>query len=240
MKTKFLIQLAIVAIFLMASCDSFHTCIKGNNRIAKENRSVGEFSGVFSYGSFLVEIYNSENFSLEIETDENLLQYIESYIQGNNLILETKRDRCIRSTEPIKVIVGTPFINTIKLAGSGDIYCEQIDAAKVKLELMGSGNLECNDIKADEIEARLLGSGDMDLSGFSDIADFLISGSGNINAINLVLNSCYADITGSGNIYIWANEYLDVNIAGSGNLYYKGEPEIITKYTGSGRVYKYQ
>jgi len=86
------------------------------------------------------------------------------------------------------------------------------------------------------LEVNLAGSGDIFLRGFADHTDLTISGSGTIHAYDLEQNNCLVNISGSGNMYVFVNELLDVHITGSGDVNYRGTPDVRTRITGSGSV----
>jgi hypothetical protein len=234
---------SIAIIFTLAglgSCDiAPWDCVRGNDRIATEERIIGSFNSVASYGSYVVNVEEGSDYSLTVEADENLLPYIRTSIEGNTLILETKNGRCIRSREPIVIEVVTRNIDELKLAGSGVINADRFSADELNLKLSGSGDINCNRIDVDYVIASISGSGNIELSGNSKTADFNITGSGLMRAIDLQTERCYATITGSGNIYTRVIELLDIKISGSGNLYYDGDPEISEEITGSGSVRRY-
>jgi len=233
----------IVLIFLLSlvSCDiSPWGCIVGNDRIAIEERTIGPFSSISSYGSFVVNVEIGSDHSLSIESDENLLPYIRTSIEGNTLILETRDGKCLRSREPIIIDVVTREIDELKLAGSGVITANRFSAPELSLILTGSGDINCKRITMDYLQARISGSGNINLSGTTETADYTITGSGQIRAGDLVAERCYAEISGSGNVYTYVLDLLDVSITGSGDLYYDGDPEIIKNITGSGDVRKYK
>jgi len=238
--TKILMIPVLAAMLISTSCmDSFWNCIEGNGSTATVRRVVDDFTNISSNGNFIVDVKIGTTTSVSVEADENLLAYIETYIQGNTLVIETDDNHCIRSREKIYVHVQTPEIYEIKLSGSGVIYCDDVNAEELKYVLSGSGDIECEGIEAGFIEANLTGSGEIILSGTASETDFLISGSGNIKTFNLEQNKCIATITGSGTIYVTVQELLDALITGSGNVLYKGNPDLEVNVTGSGRVIKY-
>ncbi len=71
----------------------------------------------------------------------------------------------------------------------------------------------------------LTGSGEIELWGIAQVGDLNISGSGKIKALHLEQDECSASITGSGDMYVFVYDYLDVNITGSGNIFYRGNPQ---------------
>jgi len=241
MKTSkmFFILFLSILLFSTSCMDSFWNCIEGNGNTATVRRSVGDFTNVTSSGDFIVDVSIGPSTSVSVEADENLLSYVETYIQGNTLIIETEDNHCIRSREQIYVHVITPSVYELKLSGSGVIYCDDVDASELKYVLTGSGDIESAGITADFIEANLTGSGEIILSGTASETDFYISGSGNIKAVNLEQEQCVATISGSGSIYAFVHDLLDVVITGSGNVLYKGDPEKEVNITGSGRVIRY-
>ncbi|MCF8379362.1 MAG: DUF2807 domain-containing protein [Bacteroidales bacterium] len=232
--------LAFLFLALLGSCDAPPWgCIEGNGRIVTEERITGDFNKIVSSGSFVVDIRLSNETGVFVETDENLLPYIETNIQGSTLVLETRNDRCIKSREAILIYVDAVSIEKIKLSGSGTIFCDNIVGETLEIELPGSGEISCSGLDLDYLLASLPGSGIIELGGTAATSEYTISGSGLIKAINLTTDKCYANIPGSGNIYTTVNDLLDVEISGSGNLYYQGNPDIIQKITGSGNIREY-
>jgi hypothetical protein len=238
--TKITALLSVASLLFLSSCEDFGLgCIRGNNRITTEYRTVGNFNEVSSGGNFVVEVTTGTSGNIEIEGDENLLSYIETYVQGNRLVIGTRNDKCIRSSESIRVRVPAMEIRALKLSGSGAIYCDHITADELFLDVSGSGIIECHAVSLGYIRANLSGSGTIEVWGRSIESDLILSGSGLIKTLNLEQDNCYATISGSGNIYANVLEKLDVSISGSGNIYYSGNPEITKSITGSGNVRRY-
>lgn len=239
-RNKIIPFVSITILAFLGSCNEFPwRCIEGNGRIASEERIIGDFEEIVSYGSFIVEVKLSSETGITIETDENLLPYIETNIQGNTLVLETKSDRCIRSREAILIYVDAISIEKLKLSGSGVIYCDNIEGEDFEIDLPGSGKISCMGLDVNYLIASLPGSGEIEIGGVASTTEYTLSGSGLIKGINLLSEKCYASIPGSGNIYTTVTNLLDVKISGSGNLYYKGSPEIIQSISGSGNIRKY-
>lgn len=258
MKHIISIVLIGVAMFLTSCEGTWPNCVDGNGVIITETRDVSDFTNVESNGEFDVFIYPGNEREVIVEADENLMGLIITRVSGDNLIIETRRGNCIRSSENVRVTVNVPDLSHIDLNGSGNIWCDSLSTSSFETELDGSGTIQCVHMQVPEmdidldgsgniemdgtyttVKAVIDGSGEITLSGISPDADFLINGSGNIRADELETNTCYARITGSGSIYTWVEELLDVNISGSGNVYYYGEsPLVNTRITGSGQVIK--
>jgi len=231
-----LIFVIIVTILFFSSCYEMQLrCIKGNGNLTEEYRVHEDFSKVVSTGSFDVFITYDTLYEVHIEAEENLMQYIETEVRGTKLYIEERDNRCLRTNYPIIIRIKTPEITAVNLTGSGNIMCDSVNTEMFEIDLIGSGDITAN-IWADFIEADLTGSGEINLIGEADETDFSIPGSGNIRTLDLMQNECYAEILGSGNIYVNVLEYLEVKITGSGNVYYLGNPVIDYQILGSGDI----
>ena len=197
------------------------------------------FNGVVSKGNFVVFVSFDTIPQVIVEAESNLLYYISTEVQGNNLVIKTRNDRCIDQHMPIKVFVKTPQLSKLEICGSGSINSDDIFTNYVELEISGSGNISAT-TTVETIDAKISGSGNIYLNGNAHETEFKITGSGSIYSYDLFQEICFSTISGSGNIYVNVSEMLDVQIFGSGSVYYIGNPLIInTSILGSGSVYKY-
>jgi hypothetical protein len=237
MKKLFIVLLAAVS--FCSSC-RFVTGqrIRGNGNVRTETRSPGSFKSVSSHGSFDVFVSNGEQ-SVKIEAEENLLPYIETYVEGNTLHVQTKDDYWLSPGRKVKIYVSSPNYESIRSFGSGDIIGESkiTNSSKLELEVNGSANIKM-DVDAPEINTETNGSGDMFLKGETKSFEGQIHGSGNIKAMHLRSNETKIEIYGSGNADVFVDGKLDVHVAGSGDVNYGGNAQVSSSMAGSGRVKK--
>jgi hypothetical protein len=212
--------------------------IRGNGILKTEGRSTGSFKGIASHGSFNVYVSNGEQ-SVKIEAEENLLPYIETYVDGSTLNIRTKDNSWIRPGRQIKVFVSLPDFESIRSYGSGDITSQSkiTNSSDLELRVNGSANIKM-DVDAPEINTKTNGSGDIDLKGTTKSFTGEIHGSGNIKALDLQSDYATIKIYGSGNANVFVNSKLDVHVAGSGDVNYKGNAQISSRMLGSGRIKK--
>ncbi len=245
MKSIQIIQttLAGIIILFLTSCEGiFYDCITGNGTVESETRAHADFKEIYSTGPFDVYIQKDSLYSFKIEAEGNLIGFIESYVSGDRLVIETEQHICLRNYRPMKIFISTPSLEEIKNTGSGNIEADyfaaddfnvkmtgsgtiyfETTASKVFIEHTGSGDIE-GDIVADFLDTELTGSGDIELAGTAKQTDLKITGSGKIEAFDLAQQECEASIMGSGNIYTWVSDFLDAFISGSGDIFYKGTP----------------
>jgi Putative auto-transporter adhesin, head GIN domain len=141
-----------------------------------------------------------------------------------------------------KLYVSASFPDEINMTqtGSGLIDAGYVDQPlDVNINNTGSGKVYATIVDGLVVDARLSGSGLILLDGFAEMADFSLSSSGKIDAMELEVADAKTLISGSGKIFVYATEKLDVVITGSGDVLYRGHPLITTRITGSGDIRPY-
>ena len=238
MKTRNLIRIAFLAgLALVANaCENSWNCLRGNGIAGEETRMIDGFTGVVSEGSFDVEIVPSTEFSVILQADENLIQYIRTRVSGNTLILDQGTRKCLQSDNPIRITVHLPAVDYLNLTGSGMITGDNLEGDELRVELTGSGVIDLRGLNVGELDALITGSGEMVFWGMATDADLDITGSGEIKAFHLETVNCIANISGSGNMQVKVEKSLKAYISGSGSIFYQGNPGVSANITGSGAV----
>ena len=231
---------SIVALLIVSAnlnAQIFTKRIKGDGNIITKTRTVSDYDKIGVAGSFDVKLLKGEEGEITIKADKNLMEYIITEVKNGNLKIKTKKGYSIRSNKTIIITVPFETINAVSLAGSGDIYSEDvIDSSNLKLSLAGSGNLNLN-VSTKNLTSKIAGSGNMTLNGDSNEFTCSIAGSGNINGYDLKATVVTVKIAGSGNVKVHAINAIFAKAAGSGNIYYIGNPSIEkTSSVGSGSI----
>jgi len=221
--------------WMQTGCDGGR-CVRGNRDVITEYRTAEAFSGTISEGSWDVFIHHDSLYYVIIEAESNILPYIVTETADDDMVLRTRRGRCINNREPIRIHVYTPDLRRVALMGSGDIDAEQLAGVHTELRISGSGDIQAG-VLAENLKAVISGSGDLHLMGEVDVSEMEISGSGDIRAYDLVQRNCFATISGSGDMYLNVTDLLDVRITGSGDVYYTGNPQVRSYIPGSGSIH---
>ena len=239
---KNVIGLILIALFTLSCNAQWGKKIKGNGKVVTIERSVGEYDAVAVAGWFDVNIVDGREGELTLKGEENLLEYIKTEVKNGKLTIKVKKGYNLQSSkwkEGILVTVPVEEINSVSLSGSGDIVGKDvIRAGDFAATMSGSGDIELS-VEADKLKTVISGSGDIDLSGKARDFDVTVSGSGDVNAFGLEADHVNANVSGSANIKVTANESLMARVSGSGDILYKGDPEKVdTKASGSGDINK--
>ncbi|NML22796.1 DUF2807 domain-containing protein [Pseudoflavitalea sp. G-6-1-2] len=236
---KKLVLLLLPALLILGSCNFIGgKKIRGKGQISTDSRSIGSFNGVSSSGSFDIYVSSGPN-SVKIEAEENLLQYIETYVDGNTLRIGTKDGYWLRPSRDIKIYVSAPSFNKIHSSGSGNIIGQGLITSAEKIDVSVSGAADIKlEVDAPEVESEITGSGSADLKGNTKKFTSRISGSGNVEAFDLKSEETEVRVSGSGDVAVFASVKLKVKVSGSGDVRYKGNPKVESQITGGGGVTK--
>ncbi len=230
--------IVIVLIFSsLTSCvEDFQRHIVGNGKIVSVTRNLSNFDIVSSSGSFNIEIIkDSISPRVEIEAEGNLIDFIETNVNGNELEIHNERRTNISHTKPINIKVFTNNLSGINLSGSGIINSNTFTGNNFEVGLSGSGNINFG-FSGNSLTCSISGSGRISMIGKVIRQDIKVSGSGAIDALDMESENTIVDISGSGNAKIFATHSLDATISGSGDVTYKGNPLITTSISGSGKL----
>ncbi len=230
-----LLVIFITLSFTFSSCN-FYKEVKGNGKIIKKEFQIKDFTRIELDGYYNVILLQGDKAKLEIETDENLLEYIEAKVSSKTLKLKNKKN--ISPSRNINVYL--TFNKLEELAVSGFVVVSSADRLNFdKLSLFISGNSEINmNINSVALKTEFSGNSIIRLSGTSLTAEMNASGSATIDAIEFFIDDLKLSMSGSSVSKVNAISKLDMNVSGSAKVEYYGSPEVKQAVSGSGIITK--
>ena len=179
------ILITIILLVGLASC-SFNG-VRGDGDLQTETREIDHFDQVDISGNFEVEIEVGQPKSLIIIAENNLQDYIKTYVKRNTLFISTRKN--LKPTEDLRIMITIPYLYGIECSGVNDVFAEGIDADEFHIDLSGAGSIE---IKGNAKTLKIDVSGAADLSAKELIAGF-IELYGDAKDVNM-------DISGAGSL----------------------------------------
>ena len=144
MKTLLLPLLAITALFLNA-CGM--NMIIGSGKLINETREAKDFEQVVLSVPARLVLTQSENESLEISAEDNLLPYIHTKVENGVLSIYLEPEfTSIRPTEEILIRLSAKSISAVTINGSGNVESEAINAEALTFRINGSGEIAVGEI----------------------------------------------------------------------------------------------
>ncbi len=239
MKSASILFSSLLALLVMTGCELEE--IKGSGHIVADEREVPEFTKIAFEGTGNLIIKQGFKSSLTIQTDDNLLKYIESKVVDGTLVLSIKEgndQKNLRPKEGIFYYATLKDLDSLELSGVGNVRTvAQFLGDSLKVKLSGSGNLFL-DISMESFELFLSGAGKVRMKGEVKEEYIRISGAGVFEGGDLKAETAKFDISGSGSVVVDALKSLDIKIYGTGNVQYKGNPKLTQAITGTGTIKK--
>lgn len=236
---KILIGLFAVVFLSLYSCEMLLPCLEGDGDVQTEERLGGAFSGVENETEIDVSIEYGSNSSVEVTIDKNLLTYIETSVSNGKLVIRSTHDGCMQASEETSIVVRCPNLTNVSLLGTGNIEVSDFSPQYFSATHAGTGDIVIRNLSvAEDLSVNLVGSGNVWFKGRANMANYVLEGSGNIDAEAMRVVDCSIRLEGSGNIHAYVYNNLKIKLSGSGDVNYYGEPlAVVIDNTGSGDVY---
>jgi hypothetical protein len=232
---------AVIILMITASgCrEVFGKRIRGNGHIQTETRSSSSFNSIDVSGAINIYVKQDSVSSIRVESDANLLEYIDVYNDNGTLHIHQMDGYRLKPTREIKVYVSGPSFRRFEASGACDIFSENKVSGSdgIDIDLSGASDVKM-ELKAPKVHAELSGAGTIALKG--EAKDFTVSGSGStdIKCFELMAENVEVEISGAGNAEVFASIKLDVRVSGAGSVKYKGNATVSQRVTGAGSVKK--
>lgn len=244
--TKIFIILMVIATVTTACAVPFRPrLIKGSGNIIVEDRKVSGFDKILVTGVGKVIITQGDSESLSIETDDNLMEYIETKVNGNTLEIGFKDDigfssnggqAALDPSDGFTFRVSVIDLEAILLSGAAKFEVEKLKTDQLRINLSGAGDVTVSDLNANLLDVVVSGAGDIELIGKVEVQNVLLSGFGRYQAFDLESQEADVTISGAGGADVWVTEKLALTISGAGDVNYYGSPTVTPDISGLGRI----
>jgi hypothetical protein len=221
-------------IFILNSC----TNISGSGNIVTEKRQVSDFTGISTGGSYEVELKKGPANEVLVESDDNIIKYIETRVVGDMLLIKTKGSYNFMNSHT-KITVTAPEINLLKCSGAASIQTEDVFSSlgKISIEASGAAGIEAN-FDAPEISTKASGASKIEINGRTRNHKASTSGSADIKAGGLLTEISDVRASGASSIHVHASVRLNAEASGSASVYYRGGASVQQKVSGAADVKK--
>jgi hypothetical protein len=190
--------------------------IKGSGKRVMQKRQISPFTSISTEGMFEVEVTCQKDPSLEVEGDDNVLEFVTADVSGN--VLRLKSSKSYSTNEPVRFKITVPNVEGLSVSGAGRI--------------------EIKDIKNDKFEIDSNGAPNISASGSTKVVDIDSNGAGRIDTHNLHASRAVVDSKGVSRIDLDVTEQLDVTVSGPSSVTYRGDPVVNKTIHGPGKVEK--
>lgn len=204
-----------------------------------QQRSSGSFNSVDVSGGIQVHVRQDATNSVKVEADQNLLEFIDVYTEGNTVVVKERRGYNLQPSRDIVVYVSAPAFKDIDVSGACDIIGDNVISGteELSMHVSGSGDIIMQ-VALAKVHADISGAGSIQLKGQATDFTAEVSGSGDVKCFDLVTDNTQLDLSGSSEVEVTANKQLNVEASGSSSVHYKGAANVSQRISGAGSVKK--
>jgi hypothetical protein len=199
--------------------------VKGNGNIISREIKVSSFIRLHLSGKGSVELYQSDEEKVIIETDENLQEFVWATNSGRTLYVsaESKLRKPVFTVCTIKIYIRQIDVMHIRNENSNLICGNQLAVTgPVEIKVQSAGNTEL-DINAPAIKILCQSVGNVMLKGKCDNLIVKNQAIGDFNSRDLIAGRVSIQNSAVGNVLLYAEKEITIKHSGVGYIHYAGK-----------------
>lgn len=180
---------------------------KGSGHMGSDRRDLRDFKSIDVGGVFHVEITAQKDFSVEVEADDNLLQYIKTDVRGGTLNIEI--DKKVSTKNPMRIRISAPDIDALEVSRAANVTVNNLKNTGISVDASGASNIK--------------------LAGETAKLTVDVSGATKVDAENLKAENAAVEASGASHIDVNVSGQLKADASGASKITYTGSPTTVDK-----------
>ncbi len=236
--TLFLILagISITLIYFRVQLSRHPIQIMGSGDVITEERQLGLFDAVSVNGKFNVELHISDSNKLIINAYEDLMEYINTDINNNTLVIDFQLKTGRYKKIEIDVYVNS--INSLEVSSGASINSTDTVYAFSFNHLVSSGAQSSLILNVDDLHLESSSGSRAVIMGLARTVRAKTNSGAQIRAAELSADVCHIDASSGANAQVTANNELHVNASSGSNVRYGGNPAVQNISTSGGASVK--
>jgi hypothetical protein len=237
MKKTFLPILFAAMLAFACTIEVSRTEIVGSGTASTEERSAAGVTRVELNlpGDLTISLGDAE--TLYVDSEDNLLPYIETKIWNGTLTLSSRTGTNIRPTFPLAFRLTVKRLDGLTVNSSGNITAPHVQTDEFSILSNSSGYILLAGLEANRLDVTLNSSGNVTVSaGRVEAQRITINSSGKYAAESMISTDAEVRISSSGKAILWVTDSLSASLTSSGNVEYYGTPVVTVSTSSSGQA----
>ena len=191
-------KLAAATLLLLSGCGIVGPRFVGSGVAKTEQREVDPFTAVRVSGQLRLEFEDAEERSVTLTADDNLLERIESVVEGGTLHLRAMNGSYTWKTTPTFVVSG-PGVTSVQTGGQSRASVAAGGADSMTLEAGGQSRIEA-DVAADSLTIETSGQSRVAVTGTATKITFDAGGQSEIDVSAVPAEAVAGEASGQSRI----------------------------------------
>lgn len=214
------------ALFLCACSDNSEIIPSG--KLVKQNRPVSSFSVInVSNGIHLTLSQEDKDVAVNVEADDNIIQYIETFTENHILYLRLKDGINIREDRTINMSVSVASLDSLFSSGGSQIsFSTPFESDRLFIQASGGPEIS-GVVHIDDFACNVSGGGKISFSGISDQFELQTSGGSESKLYDLEIRVAQIEVSGGSLVELNVQDTLSVHATGGSKIYYQGDDALV-------------
>ena len=207
--------LILLVSFVLSACHhGMVSQVRGSGKRVTEKRQIPAFTSIQTDGAFTIAVTCQKELSLEVEGDDNILQFVSAEVKNN--VLHLKNSKSYSVAEPVAFKITVPNLEGLSVSGAGKIDIKEMKSETFAIDSEGAPYIT--------------------VAGNTNVLNIDSNGAGKIDTYNLRASKGSVECNGASIVDLYVADELDVKVNGPSTVTYKGNPAVNKNINGPGRV----
>ncbi len=202
--------------------------IKGSGVAATTNYALAGFSAVQAESAFHVNIQQGSVYAVKVTIDDNLLDYLDVRLSGDQLHIGLKPASL--NCSQLKADVTMPEVTGLEGHGASHIQMTGFDSDKaLKVSLRDASNAK-GDINCSSGEFSVSGASRLELQGRTGTVKIDAANASKAELGNFTVKEAVVHARGASHVTLNVSEFLDATATDASSVRYAGKPASLKKH----------
>jgi hypothetical protein len=201
--------------------------------LAASSISLDDFDRIYIQGNVQVELTPSKTPFVRASGDSMAVQHVHTEMVDAVLYIDAEHGLM---PSQLSFQIGINELKEIVFDGQGLVVADRLESKALVLE--GAGAFDLKNLRVKELVVVGNGRAAFRLSGQVKHQSIDLAGDGEYRGDQLKSRTSQVSVTGNGDVTLWADELLDVDVYGSAKVRYSGEAFVLRRIFGHGAVSK--
>ncbi|MGC4101905.1 head GIN domain-containing protein [Ferruginibacter sp.] len=229
-------KLALLLVISVAFLSCHYRTVTGSGNIITEKRTAGSFSGLTASNDINVEVKGGAETLVEVQADDNIMQYVETHVSGGTLHVGLKENVNL-SNASIKVTVTVPGLKRLEANSSASIKLTDVlkNDGMIKMDASSSGDIE-GEVDAPSVSVDVNSGSRVKLSGKTRDLKVDASSGSSADVHDLLCESADVDASSGASASVQASVSLKADASSGGTIRYTGQASVKSNTNSGGSV----
>ncbi len=198
--------------------------IKGSGNVITESRDITGFTGLRTRSMVQVELTQGA-FKIEVEAEDNVLEYVETRLVKENLIIEIDEDINLKTDKPVKLYIQMPEITFIEVSEASGFSAKSVFKTP-ELTIEANGATKSNFILDTKmLNIRLAGAANVRATGYAVRQNIKMEEASKYEASQLKSEDIDIAASSASNLEILAFNNIFGDLSEASKCVYYGQPK---------------